>query len=330
MATLRLFANLRETAGTTSADFAGTTVGEVIAGAVTKYGDEFEKGLETAKIWVNGDPASSATAVADEDEIALIPPVSGGAVASTDRRDALRALLVAALVLAVAIGNFISAEVFVFVTIGTAMAWLWDLRDVMAIRRAPLEIIPAMVVAAAAGNGAYGWGIEGLAGGLVLGLMFVLAWSIFDRRSRSIEAVANVALLALVAGLATGGLSLVHLRSEDEVTLFLVIAAAASLAAWAAARFAPPTAPIDPNVAGLLTALVAGIVASVAGDTLTTAVMVLASVGVGAGFIAGRTLGAASRIGSVVHTARAPGLLTMFDGPVVAAGLFWAVVAVFA
>jgi hypothetical protein len=32
----------------------------------------------------------------------------------------------------------------------------------------------------------------------------------------------------------------------------------------------------------------------------------------------------------VVHTVRAPGLLTMFDGAIVAVPLFWAVVTVFA
>ncbi len=58
--------------------------------------------------------------------------------------------------------------------------------------------------------------------------------------------------------------------------------------------------------------------------------MILVAVAIGAGFIAGRTLGSLTRTGAVMHTARAPGLLTMFDGPIVAAGLFWLVIAVFA
>ena len=34
--------------------------------------------LSTARIWVNGEPADPATAVGDTDEVAVLPPVSGG------------------------------------------------------------------------------------------------------------------------------------------------------------------------------------------------------------------------------------------------------------
>ncbi len=330
MATLRLFANLRESARTASADFTGDTVGEVIDAAVATYGDLFEQGLATAKIWVNGDPADPGTPVAADDEIALIPPVSGGAAATNVTAGLQQAGLVVALVLAVAVGNFISPEVFVFVTVGAAMAWLWDIKDTLTIRAAPLEIIPVMGAAAAGANGAYGWGREGLAGGLVVGLMIALAWAVLDRTSRSLAAIPNPALLGVVSGLGTGGLVLVHLRSEDEVALFLAIASATAVAAWAAGRFAPASAGFDANVAGLLMALIGGVAAGYLTDTFTFAVTVLVAVGIGAGFIAGRTLGSLTRIGTVLHTTRAPGLLTMFDGPIVAAGLFWVVVAVFA
>lgn len=325
-----MFANLRESAGTTSADFAGDTVGEVIAAAVDTFGSEFQRGLATAKVWVNGDPAGPESPVVASDEIALIPPVSGGAVATAGRNDLTRAGLVIALVLAVAVGNLISTGVFVFVAVGAALAWLWDVRDALNMRASPVQVVPVMMAAAAGANGAYGWGTEGLAGGLVVGLMIVLIWAVLDRRARSTEGIGNAALLAIVTGLGTGGLVLTNLRNEDEVTLFLVLAAATSIAAWAAAKYAPPSTGLDANVAGLLTALVAGVVAAYTTDVLSVPVMVLASVAVGAGFIAGRTLGSLIRIGAVLHTARAPGLLTMFDGPIVAAGLFWVVVAVFA
>jgi molybdopterin converting factor small subunit len=324
-----MFANLRESAGTTSADFNGDTVGAVIAAAVDVYGGEFERGLGTAKIWVNGDPAGAATPVTDGDEIALIPPVSGGTTVAGQQSNTLRAGLVVALVLALAFGNFISTELFVFVTVGAAMAWLWDVRDALLTRGAPIEIIPVMAAAAAGANGAYGWGSAGLAAGLAVGLIVVLSWSVLDPRSRSIDAIVNAALLGVVSGLGTGSLVLVNLRNEDEVTLFLVLASATVVAAWAAGRFASASAGLDPNVAGLLAALAAGIAAAVLTDVLTFPVMILAAVGVGAGFIAGRALGSVTRIGTVVHTTRAPGLLTMFDGPIIAAGAFWVMVVVF-
>ena len=164
----------------------------------------------------------------------------------------------------------------------------------------------------------------------MIGLMIVLVWAVADRRSRSLEAIGSGALLAAASGLGTGGLVLAHLVHEDTVTLFIVLATATVAAGWAAGRFAPKTAGLDPNVGGLVAAIGGGFVAAFATDVLTFPVMILAAVGIGAGFIAGRTLGSIARTGNVVHTATAPGLLTMFDGPIVAAGLFWVVVAVFA
>lgn len=55
------------------------TVGEVLAVARTRYGDTFTKVLETSRVWVNGEPAGEADPVGDRDEVAVLPPVSGGA-----------------------------------------------------------------------------------------------------------------------------------------------------------------------------------------------------------------------------------------------------------
>ena len=73
----------------------------------------------------------------------------------------------------------------------------------------------------------------------------------------------------------------------------------------------------------------AGVIAALTTDVLSFPVAILAAIGVGAGFIAGRALGSLSRLGEVVHTTRAPGLLTILDGPVLAAASFWAAVVVF-
>jgi len=44
------------------------------------YGDAFAGVLESARIWVNGDdpPQGDATIVEHDDEVAVLPPVSGG------------------------------------------------------------------------------------------------------------------------------------------------------------------------------------------------------------------------------------------------------------
>jgi molybdopterin converting factor small subunit len=45
-----------------------------------RYGPTFAGVLETARVWVNGDepPEGSETELHDGDEIAVLPPVSGG------------------------------------------------------------------------------------------------------------------------------------------------------------------------------------------------------------------------------------------------------------
>jgi molybdopterin synthase sulfur carrier subunit len=78
MATLRLFAAAREAAGTGRAEVPGTTVDDVLAVAVDRYGATFEQVLATCKVWVNGDEAGRSTPVGDGDEVAVLPPVSGG------------------------------------------------------------------------------------------------------------------------------------------------------------------------------------------------------------------------------------------------------------
>lgn len=51
----------------------------VLDAAVTKYGEEFADVLPTCRVWVNGESADLDTAVDVADEIAVLPPVSGGA-----------------------------------------------------------------------------------------------------------------------------------------------------------------------------------------------------------------------------------------------------------
>ena len=78
MARLRLFAAIREAAGTTVADVPGATVGEVIDAAIERFGSVFADQVPVCRVWVNGEPADRAHPVVDTDEVALLPPVSGG------------------------------------------------------------------------------------------------------------------------------------------------------------------------------------------------------------------------------------------------------------
>lgn len=78
MAHVRLFAGAREAAGTDRDVIDGATVGEVVDAAVDRYGPGFAALLPSCRIWVNGDPADRADAVGPDDELAVLPPVSGG------------------------------------------------------------------------------------------------------------------------------------------------------------------------------------------------------------------------------------------------------------
>lgn len=78
MATLRLFARVGEIAGTRRLSVDASTVGEVVAFAESRFGQEFAEQVQTCRIWLNGEPADLDAPVGDDDEVALLPPVSGG------------------------------------------------------------------------------------------------------------------------------------------------------------------------------------------------------------------------------------------------------------
>jgi molybdopterin synthase sulfur carrier subunit len=78
MAQLRLFASLREAAGTGRATVDGATVGEVLEAADARFGPAFSDLVPLARVWLNGDDAPLDAEVTDDDEVAILPPVSGG------------------------------------------------------------------------------------------------------------------------------------------------------------------------------------------------------------------------------------------------------------
>ncbi len=78
VAHLRLFASAREAAGTSRDTVSGSTVGEVLLQATERFGPTFNDVLRSCKVWVNGEAADDSTPVTDDDEVAVLPPVSGG------------------------------------------------------------------------------------------------------------------------------------------------------------------------------------------------------------------------------------------------------------
>ena len=82
MVRVRLFAALREAADASETDVMGKTVGDVVDALSIRFGERFAAVAAVSSFVVNGERAARSTPIADGDEVALLPPVSGGAPAS--------------------------------------------------------------------------------------------------------------------------------------------------------------------------------------------------------------------------------------------------------
>jgi molybdopterin synthase sulfur carrier subunit len=78
MAQLRLFAQAREAAGVAHVSCEGVTVEEVIHNSIVMFGPAFAEVVKMSKIWVNGEEVPREHIVNNNDEVAVLPPVSGG------------------------------------------------------------------------------------------------------------------------------------------------------------------------------------------------------------------------------------------------------------
>ena len=78
MARLRLFAALSEIAGDSWVEVPGQTVGEVVEAASARFGERFAQVAAVSTFVVNGERAAAGDPLSPADEVAILPPVSGG------------------------------------------------------------------------------------------------------------------------------------------------------------------------------------------------------------------------------------------------------------
>ena len=78
MVSVRLFAALRELAGANRVDAEGATVGEVVDALTARFGDRFGSITRAGSVVVDGERARLDTPLSGGEEVALLPPVSGG------------------------------------------------------------------------------------------------------------------------------------------------------------------------------------------------------------------------------------------------------------
>jgi MoaD family protein len=75
---VRLFAALRELAAASHVEAPGSSVGAVVDALGARYGERFASIAAVGTFVVNGERATRDTPLAEGDEVALLPPVSGG------------------------------------------------------------------------------------------------------------------------------------------------------------------------------------------------------------------------------------------------------------
>jgi MoaD family protein len=329
MATLRLFANLRESAGTDRVEIDASTVGEALDEASTRFGDRFSAGIASARVWVNGEQADGSTPLSASDEMALIPPVSGGATTMSTLAvtPGLLSIVLMVALLAVAWSD---EKWFTLVATGSILAWVWDVSDSAQRTRDAFVVYPPMIGTAAGASLSYAYGFEGFAGGVALAFIIAVSWPVFDKSSRDFRTIASTALVTLVATAAVSGMVLISLIGTHAVVAFILVTTFAIVGAFLAGAYGDTIQSIDANVGALLGALLGGLIVGFAVSELDVAAGLLGGVAAAAGVIGGRALGSTLRTGSIVHTENAPGALALFDGVVLAAPLFWMAIWFFA
>lgn len=75
---VRLFAALRDLAGGAQVEAGGATVGEVLDRLCERYGNRFARIARAGSVVVDGERASADRPLDGGEEVAILPPVSGG------------------------------------------------------------------------------------------------------------------------------------------------------------------------------------------------------------------------------------------------------------
>ncbi len=319
MARLRLFANLREIAGTGQVEIEGETVGDVLDAATETFGTDFGRALETAQVWVDGEQADATAAVPAGAEIAVIPPVSGGAMAI--RSPILIEIgLAALLAIVLFVANAVSLQWLSVAAVLVGSLWAYDLAGSGERRGLALGTAPALIGVLAGVLATYRFGAPGMAAATVGATLLVLVWGVINPYLRSVESISSTVTIATTATFGSSSLVLLRLRSEEESFAFLFVAGLAILISWLSDRSEMPV--LDPLVAMIVTAITAG---AIAGAMWTPNLLntVAASVAAALALVAGRNLGTLLRAGGFFVSGPIPGSLHYLDGLFMASGPFW-------
>lgn len=327
MAKLRLFASLREIAGTSRLDVPADTVADVINTASEKFGPDFEKGLETARIWLNGDEASLSDQVGDEDEIVVLPPVSGGSQPAALAPADLGGFLPLGMAILAVLANLQGQPIWAAALVALVAMWAVDMSSAFAARGrafAPLAVVTATAASTLAAHilGPTGFGLS-----IALAVAVVLAWAVAFPIYRQVEVFAPTLLVALLGSM--GAASLILVRSSftpdpQAVDVFLAATIVGIGLGVAAGRL--PTVPFLDRFTTTAIAAVLGAIGAAALWDLDLVGYLLVGLGISVALVAGQGLSSMLRTGGVMLTERPPGYVPSVDGVMLAAAIYFPLV----
>ncbi len=322
MAKVRLFANLRELAGASHVTIEGSTVGEVVSALAARYGPGFERRMETARIWKNGEEAASGDPVTGADELAVIPPVSGGATVGSPGAG-LEGLLLAGLALFLLGANALGTPYLMAVWVGVVALWAADLAVASSngdFRVSHLPLWAAILVSMVATNTL---GLLGLGVGIVLSVLIATGWTLIRPESRDVTIISATALAALIASLSVSSVLLTRVSASGDggrrIAGLVLVTIVGTLIGRVVERSRSRMA--DPYTTGALAVVLSAVVVAYIGGFPIVQWFLLGLVTAGA-VIAGRGIGSAFRTGQIRLAVRPDGYLTALDGPVLAVAVF--------
>jgi molybdopterin synthase sulfur carrier subunit len=326
MAKLRLFANLREIAGTSRVEIDSDTVGGVLDGAVDRFGPDFGRGVESARVWINGETAALDTPVVSADELVLIPPVSGGSqpVAASFAPSDLVGFLPLGIVVLAVLANFQGQAVWGAFLVAVAAIWATDLASVFEKRGRLFAALPVVVTSAGAVLAAYTLGSSGYGLSVAIAVAVALGWAVAFAEYREVDSFSPTLLASLLGGLAAASMVLSRSAFSPDaraVDVFLVAVIAASVLGALALRFqAIPL--LDPFTVTALGAVI-GATAGAAFWDLDVVGYLLIGLGIAVAMVAGKGLSSMLRLGVVSLTDLPPGAAVSLDSVVLAAAIFY-------
>ena len=324
MAKVRLFANLREIAGTSRVEIDADTVEGVLEQATEKFGPEFGRGLETSRVWVNGEEAPGSALLSPTDEVVVLPPVSGGSQPATlTSADAL-GFAPAALAIVAILANTQGQDLWAAALVAIAAVWALDMTSAFEMRGkvfAPLAVVTATAASTLAAHilGPTGYGLS-----MAIAVAVVLGWAVAFSDYREVDSFAPTFLVGLIGSL--GAASLILARSsftpdERAVDVFLAAVVVALLLGAGVSRL--PTIPfLDRFSTTAIGAVLAAMGAASLWD-LDVVGYLLVGLGIAVALVAGQGLSSMMRTGSVVLTERPPGYLASIDGVALAAAIYF-------